>query len=56
MGTTDNLVVEAVAAIKDGKIPLLKSDIKDWSYYDGLLFFKGKLYIPDNLDLRQEIV
>lgn len=52
----DDLVKEAVAAIKDGKVPPMKSALSDWTLEDDILWYKGRCYIPDDLDLRREIV
>lgn len=48
--------MEAVDAIKNGKIPPLRSTLSDWHLRDGLLWYKGRLYIPDDLELRREVV
>lgn len=34
----------------------LISSIPEWEEHDGLIYYKGKLYIPNNVDLRNEII
>ena len=33
-----------------------RHSLEDWSEQDGLLMFRGRTYVPDELELRQEIV
>jgi hypothetical protein len=56
IGKEDDLMMEAISAIKDGKIPPLRSALSDWHLNDGLLWYKERLYVPDDLDLRRSIV
>ena len=56
LNETDDLVVQAVTAIQNGSVPPLKTALSDWKHHEGLLFYKGRLYVPDNLELRRDIV
>lgn len=52
----DTFAMEAVKGLKEARIPPLKSALEDWRIEDDLLFFKNRLYIPLNMNLRREIV
>jgi hypothetical protein len=34
----------------------LVNNLLEWEELDGLLYYKGKLYIPNNKELRAEII
>lgn len=55
-GTNDGLLGTTVKALKEGKIPPLRSAVTDWHEDNGLLWYKGRLYVPDDLELRRKIV
>lgn len=55
-GTKDNLMMEAIEALKYGKLPPIRSALTDWHTDDGLLWYKGRLYILDDIDLRRNLV
>lgn len=40
-GTKDDLMVEAIEALKYGKLPPIRSALNDWHTDDGLLWYKG---------------
>lgn len=56
IGAKDDLMMDAVAAIQNGKIPPLQSTLSDWHLHNGILWYKGRVYIPNDLDLRRDIV
>jgi hypothetical protein len=47
----DELVTDAVAALKNGGVLPIKSSLSDWRIEDGLLFFKERCYVPPNMTL-----
>jgi hypothetical protein len=54
-GQQDEILLQAVEALKSGKLPPLRSSVGDWYIHDGILFYKGRIYVPDDLNLRREI-
>jgi hypothetical protein len=48
--------VKALEALKQTGTPLIKSDLSDWKFEEGLLFFKSRCYVPPDVDLRWQIV
>ena len=52
----DEIVTDAIEVLKLNGIPPIKSALSDWKMDNSLLFFKGKCYVPDNEDLRRNIV
>ena len=34
----------------------MKSRISDWTFEDGLIFYKGQCYVPNDLELRRKIL
>ena len=54
-GEQDKILTEALEALKTGKLPPMQSSLTDWYNYEGILFYKGKIYIPDDLELCREI-
>jgi hypothetical protein len=51
----DDLVKDAIRAVKENGTPPMKSAISDWKFEDGLLFFQDRCYVPQNNQLRKEI-
>ena len=49
-------VVESLKALKARGPRRLANNLVEWKEVDGLLYYKGKLYIPNNKELRAEIV
>ncbi len=41
--------------LKNGHKTILKG-LEDWNYENGLILYKGHIYIPDNLELQKDIV
>lgn len=52
----DSEVAEALATLKQKGPRKLVNGTPEWEESDGLIYYKGKLYIPDDKDLRSEIV
>ena len=52
----DDVVIKALNALKGEGIPPLNIALADWKEEDGLIFYKGKCYVPNNLELRKDIV
>jgi len=50
----DESVVKAVEELKKSSIKQLRSE--EWSEGQGLVLFRGKVYIPKNIKLRLEII
>ena len=52
----DQVILDALKAVKDGTTLPMKSSLADWSFEDGLVFFSGRCYVPPDQDLRREVV
>jgi len=52
----DDLIKDAVLALKTKGPPPIKSNLSDWKIDDGLLFFKEKCVVPPNEELRRNLV
>jgi len=52
----DDTVIEALKALKDGTPPPLRSSLVDWKIEDGIVFYKGRCYVPADINLRREIL
>ena len=55
-GNSDALVEDVIRASKHQATPPMKSALKDWTYQDGLVTYKGRIYVPADIGLRREIV
>lgn len=52
----DQIVTDALKAIKEnGPLPM-KSELSDWVLDDGLIFYKEQCYVPLDEELRREVV
>jgi hypothetical protein len=51
----DDLVKDAIKALKKKGTPPIKSSLSNWKVQDGLLFFNDRCYIPDNTDLQRQL-
>ena len=47
----DDIVHDAITALKERGAPPIKSSLSDWKVENGLLFFKDRCYILNNEDL-----
>uniref|UniRef100_A0A0W0FE14 Reverse transcriptase-rnase h-integrase n=1 Tax=Moniliophthora roreri TaxID=221103 RepID=A0A0W0FE14_MONRR len=52
----DDFHQSALETLLDQGIPPIKSSLSDWKFDDDLLFYKGRAYVPNDVNLRQEIV
>jgi hypothetical protein len=52
----DDLVSEAIKALKTNGIPPIKSALSDWKIEEGILFFMNRCYVPKDEELRRNIV
>ena len=51
----DEILMEALEALKTGKLPPMRSLLTDWYNHERILFYKGRIYVPGDLELRREI-
>ena len=49
-------VAQALSVLRSKGPRRLVNGLLEWEEQDGLLYYKGKLYIPNNKDLRAEII
>ena len=54
-GRNDSITREALQTLKEGPTPAT-STLADWTVQEGLTFYKGRCYVPDNLEVRRQIV
>ena len=47
----DDIIKDAIEALKSNGTPPIKSALSDWKINDGLLFFKNRCYIPNTPSL-----
>ena len=52
----DKVVLEAIEALKTQGIPPMQSSLSDWKTEDNLVFFKNKCYVPNDAELRRNVV
>jgi Integrase zinc binding domain len=52
----DDLVIDALRALKSKGTPPIKSALEDWKFDNGLLFFRDRCYVPQDDKLQREIV
>jgi hypothetical protein len=52
----DPSVREALEAIQNKAPKKLKKGLEDWNTEDGLILYRGKVYVPDDPDIRREVV
>ena len=52
----DDIVKDAIEALKSNGTPPIKSALSDWKIDDGLLFFKDRCYVPNTPGLWKRIV
>ena len=52
----NHVVSDALTALQTNGTPPMKSALSDWQNEDGNIFYKDKCYVPDNIELQQEIV
>ena len=54
-GWNNSITSDALQALKEGPAPAT-STLADWTVEDGLMFYKGWCYVPDNLEVRRQVV
>jgi hypothetical protein len=52
----DHDVILALKSLKRHAPPQLRADLSDWEEQDGLVYFKDRVYIPKDSDLRRRVV
>jgi transposase InsO family protein len=52
----DPEVLDALNTLKNRGPSQLTSHLQDWEEHNGLVFYKGRLYIPKDTDLRRKIL
>ena len=53
-GETEVQIGKVAVGLRNSKAKLVQSP--EWSLMDGVLYFQGKIYIPNTADLRRQIV
>ena len=53
---TDDLATKIKDCLQQQLPPPMQTTLSDWSLIDGLITYKGKTYIPTNIELQKEIV
>ena len=48
----DCMVSDALTALQTRETPLMKSALTDWQHKDGIVFYRDKCYVPDDIRLR----
>ena len=54
-GWNNSITRDALQTLKEGPTPAT-STLVDWTVEDGLMFYKGWCYVPDNLEVRRQVV
>ena len=52
----DCVIVEALEALKTHGTPPMQLALSDWRTDDDLVFYKNRCYVPDNKELRRNVV
>lgn len=52
----DEELIEAIEKLKDGAPRALANDLEEWNTEDGLLLYRGKVYVPKDEEVRRDIV
>ena len=47
----DNVILDAIQAMQNGERLPMNSRMNDWKLDSGLIFYKGKCYVPNDLEL-----
>ena len=53
---TDELAMKIKSCLHKQLPPPMRTALSDWSLRDNLITYKGKVYIPTDIDLRKEVV
>lgn len=52
----DDIVLQSLETIKQSGPRSMRLGLQEWNLEDGLILFRGKVYVPRNQELRREIV
>jgi hypothetical protein len=52
----DEELVEAIECLKGGAPRALRKGLEEWNTEDGLILYRGKVYIPKDPELQRRIV
>ena len=52
----DQIVQQVIKGLTEKELTPLKQELVGWKYNDELLSFKNRIYIPANLELKQELL
>src|SRR5271170_4381678 len=52
----DDIVTQSLETIQKSGPRSIIQGLKDWNLEDGLILYRGKIYIPKNLKLQCEVV
>ncbi|KAJ3515859.1 hypothetical protein NMY22_g14343 [Coprinellus aureogranulatus] len=55
-GTREAEVLKGLAELEKNGPKRLANGLPDWSEEDGLVFHKGRIYVPSDLELRQAVL
>ena len=53
---SDPLTLQALQFLDDSIPPAFRSHLSDWQHINGLLIFKGCIYVPPDMDLHRSIL
>ena len=54
-GRNDSITRDALQTLREGLAPATFT-LADWMVEGGLMFYKGRCYVPDNLEVRRQVV
>ena len=52
----DCVIVDALEALKTHGTLLMQSSLSNWKTEDNLMFYKNRCYVPDDKELRRNVV
>ncbi|THH18245.1 hypothetical protein EUX98_g8992 [Antrodiella citrinella] len=52
----DKFVPKTVADVQNKGPPSMRAALEDWKFEDGITYFKGRIYVPENEVLRRDLV
>ena len=53
---TDELATKIKSCLYKQLPPPMRTALSDWSYKDGLIIYRGKVYVPPDTEIRKEVV
>ena len=54
-GKVDELAMGIVNALENPSTTPMRAGVKDWKHAEGILSFKGRIYVPDSMELRRKV-